>query len=74
MTTVQAAQAAARATRRWWSYAALDPEVKETVGPILPGDEVDTKTMSLTDTVDCGVRYQKCGGGRRVIRRKKGGD
>ncbi len=23
---------------------------------------------------ECGIRFQRCGGGRRVIRRKKGGE
>lgn len=53
-----------------------EKEGKEESAGYVYGDEAQVETPQCSSRVTevHGVRFQKCGGGRRIIRRKKGND
>lgn len=57
-----------------WNMEELDAEANATIS----NDGIEIRrgygAENSTGVGETGVRYQRCGGGRRVIRRKKGGE
>ena len=75
MTSVEIGSAARledQTDRYWWSYGRDQGEAPDDLVP----EEAGARLHRVADpsVAESGIRYQRCGGGRRVIRRRKGGD
>ena len=58
----------------WLSLAdAMAEANSETVASVEGESRVPLKRLARPSVTESGIRYQRCGGGRRVIRRQKGG-
>jgi hypothetical protein len=75
MTAVQMGQAAAKfleaVWRDWWPRQASQRPAEEEADR--PRARLH-RARAADENEVVGFRYQKCGGGRRVIKRRKGGD
>ena len=71
MTAVEIGQEYAQRRIAQISYFALDEEAQDGGGAesLIPVRQVKSPTVT-----ECGISYQQCGGGRRVIRKQKGGN